>query len=165
MKYIKSFNESLSGDWPDRIKKAISDTPDEGTFQKIKGVVDTLKDICVEIQDEGYTCKFIPNNDISLKVLGLKAYSGVKYKFGSDDFKIGITKKHPTSTHPEANTFLYSDIKDTMDRILNYMKSEGWETQIDSESCLDDKDCEEYGLDPEDVCDYVQLTFTRSQDQ
>lgn len=126
---------------------------DANKYLKIKEIISTLDDICLELRDEGYTCKIYPSTDIQIKALSLK---DVVNAFSNIDFAIGITKKHPTSTFPGDQVFDYKAISPTVDRIMEYMESEGWGSEVESE-------CPErmHGEYDDNSCDYVSIKFNK----
>jgi len=103
MKHLVSYNESA-------------------TYIRMRNILYDLKDICIELEDKGYTIKVSPDNEIHIKVLSLQDRV---LKNISIPFYVEVTRF--IGYKKEFNPSYFSDI---ISHIVEYMKTNGYNTKF-----------------------------------
>ena len=114
MKYLKRFNESS-----------------DNKYLIIKNIIDDLKDICIDFEDDGLTVRIFPQGDINIRMLSMKdrCLPGGIVDSRSIPFYIEIIKFEGYK-----RIFGLSDnLIDVIYHIVDYMKLNGYNTKLVSE--------------------------------
>ena len=103
MKYLVSYNES-------------------NKFLRVKNIIEDIKDICLEIQDKGFTFKIEPSNDIKMKVMSLQ---GDTISDKGIPFYVEIEK-----FQGYRHIFKIGEVSDVIQRLIDYMNSNGFKSIV-----------------------------------
>jgi hypothetical protein len=109
----------------------------ESKFDEFKYIIDTLKDICIDFEDNNCSYRIEPSNDIRIKVMALQGkgevFQDINMPFYIDvdiDMRITIEPKPGNRYFPE--WFI-----ENCRRIEDYMTSEGFETLVSIKYLVD----------------------------
>lgn len=132
--------------------------PIEDTYRKLSETIEELKNICIDLEDEGLYYYIYPDSIEKLKTISMIHYNiqGIQ---GDDDFWLSIAKKKNdnNSPHNKDNAFRVSLVQDVVYRIETFMKSEGWLCDIYFES-MDYPGEDPNSEDP--LVDYIRIVFS-----
>lgn len=103
MKHLVSYNES-------------------NTFIRMRNILYDIKDICIELEDKGYTVKVYPDNEIHIKVLSLQDRVLKRIDI---PFYVEVTRFIDYKREFNPNYF-----NDIISHIVEYMKTNGYSTKI-----------------------------------
>jgi hypothetical protein len=104
----------------------------ESKFDEFKYIIDTLKDICIDFEDNNCSYRIEPSNDIRIKVMSLQGkgevFQDINIPFYIDvdiDRRIIKQDEKRTGFGPFPEWFI-----ETCKRIEDYMNSEGYKTLV-----------------------------------
>ena len=108
MRHLKSFNEGLNSTRIRHLFNTIRGKkikPEDGDR-----ILSDIKDICLELKDEGFNVDIIPH----LSPQELKEWFG--------EVKILIYRSHMNTRYANLKKFNYSEISETIERLIDYLK-------------------------------------------
>jgi hypothetical protein len=104
------------------------------SYQRISNIIKDLKDMCLELTDRGIKWHLTPSDDINVKVLGLKLFSGEDYpSFYNRTFFIQIDTRNIFTGNWKRKIDLSDDVTwfiDLLYQIESYMDSQGFKVNI-----------------------------------
>jgi hypothetical protein len=101
----------------------------------MKNIVEDIKDISIDLQDDGFTINMMPDDDIKLKMLTIRGEIGSSN--GKSPFYIEVSKfkgyynlvsNYLDKGHP----FNIEEVKPTLERIIDYAKSLGMSCELEA---------------------------------
>lgn len=102
-------------------------------FESEDGLIITLKDICLDLEDDGFT--------VDIKRGSVSSEFDTSYPLRTPSgrlvpsISVTIFKKSESSSHVNGKSrFAYSLISNVVNRIDNYMSQQGWKRRPDSQS-------------------------------
>jgi hypothetical protein len=98
----------------------------ESRFDDFKNIIDNLYDYSLEFSDDGLPVQIMPNNDIGMKMRSLNIPTS-----DVEPFFMRIYSDLPNKHHKKLINFKFQQYIPTMLSIINYMKSEGYDTNIE----------------------------------
>ena len=105
----------------------------ESKFDEFKYIIDTLKDICIDFEDNNCSYRIEPSNDIRIKVMALQGKGEVFQDIDMMPFYIDVDIDRRIIKQDEKRTgfgpfpeWLIENCK----RIEDYMNSEGYKTLV-----------------------------------
>lgn len=111
MKYLKYFNESILS----------------------KDIVSDLKDICLEIIDDGFKIDFWNDSELeddieNNRIKPLNSYSRFEdEQINENEFRMSIN-------HTHRDSFRYSEVSEVVERIKDFMSQRGYEVYVSTMS-------------------------------
>jgi hypothetical protein len=111
----------------------------ESSYDDMKSIVDNLRDLCHEFEDNACHVKIEPSNDIRIKVIALSkrgsAFNNINLPFY---IEIDIDRRIITPDESRSGFGSLPDwFIDNCRRIEDYMKSQGYKTYISKRYAMD----------------------------
>lgn len=153
MKHLKTYNESDTFG-SENMKKAFNIRFD-------KEVINDLKDICLELKDEGYNIKYtLTSSEKNHNMRKDPDYVDILQK---NILQISKPRKIRNSTSTTSIIF-FDEISEVIERIKEYMLSCGYKTTVNKLKTLNTEDVKfPPQITPEkkeSMCQFVKLEFT-----
>jgi hypothetical protein len=98
----------------------------ENAFTEIQNIMDDINDICDDARDDGFVVEVKPDNEIHMKIIGLYRKASIESRKTAEPISVTFTK----------DEFSVSEIKDVIDRLAGYMRSENFDCQVQYISLL-----------------------------
>jgi hypothetical protein len=136
----------------------------ESSYDDMKSIVEYLKDVSIEFEDNECSVRIEPSNDIRIKVMALRTnnrFSDIDLPFYIEidiNRRIIIPDENRSGFGPLPSWFI-----DSCRRIEDFMKSNGYQTHISKRYAVDweNLDSIEDLEEQEDLIYKVKLEFTK----
>lgn len=116
-----------------RIKKLYNDlfkdpVNESTSYNEMKNIIDDVNSICDYIRDEDFAVEVKPDNDISIKMLGMYR-TGTTSSTTTNSISVSISSNLEKTSHK--NTFWFDEIEETVGRLVKYLESENFSCYVE----------------------------------